>query len=141
MLKGSSGEGLLPHEILPAVLFHQRINRPVYLLLEEDRVIAFVPPFQFRLDRIIEVRGSQKPLAGTDGLVIDLANLGTHPLLVNEFDGGQEIIQEGAQGTVEGGQDLEFRGGVETGVADIVPDAFQVFLFDETVIVFLVGPG
>jgi hypothetical protein len=61
MLKGSSGKGLLPHENLPAVLLHQRINRPVDFLLKENRIIAFIPPFQFRLDRITEVRGSQKP--------------------------------------------------------------------------------
>jgi hypothetical protein len=63
MLTGSSGKGLLPHEDLPAVLFHERINGPVKLLLEEDRVRAFVSPFQFRLDHISEVRSSQKPLA------------------------------------------------------------------------------
>jgi hypothetical protein len=32
-----------------------------------------------------------------------------------------------------------FRGGVETAVAHIVPDTFEVFLPDETVVVFLVG--
>jgi hypothetical protein len=80
-------------------------------------------------------------LVGTPRLVIALADLGTHPGLVNEFDGGQEIIQEEAQGTVDGRQGLVFCGGVETGVADIVPDVFQVFLFDETGIVFLVRAG
>jgi hypothetical protein len=133
----------LPHEGLLPVLVHQRINGPVNLLLEEYRIIAFVPPFQFRLDRVTEVRGSQKPLVGAPGFIIDLTHLGTHLLLVNKFDGGQEIIQEGIQGAVDGGQGLEFRGGVEAAVADILPDAFEIFLFDETVIVFLIGacPG
>ena len=45
MLKGSCGKGRLPHEDLPAVLLHERVNSPVnFLLKEEDRVIAFVPP-------------------------------------------------------------------------------------------------
>jgi hypothetical protein len=64
---GSRGEGLLPHEDLPAVLLHERIDRPVDLLLEEDRVITFVVPLQFRLDLISEVRRSQEPLIGRRG--------------------------------------------------------------------------
>jgi hypothetical protein len=38
--------------------------------------------------------------------------------------------------TGSGGEGLVFRRGVEAGAAGIVPDAFQVFLFDETVAVF-----
>jgi hypothetical protein len=52
-----------------------------------------------------------------------------------------EIIQEGAQGTVDIGEGLEFSGDIETAVADILPDALEIFLFDETVVVFLLGPG
>jgi hypothetical protein len=37
---------------------------------------------------------------------------GIHSLLVNEFDGGQEIIQEGAQEAVDSGEGLEFSEGV-----------------------------
>ncbi|MDR0707261.1 MAG: hypothetical protein LBF60_05215 [Treponema sp.] len=127
----------MPHEGLLPVPLHQRDNRPVNLLLEENRVAALAPPPRFRLDLITEVGGSQEPLAGAHGSAIDRANLETDPLLVNEFDGGREIIQEGARGLIDPCEGLAFRGGVETGAADIVPDAFEVFLFDETGVVFL----
>ncbi|MDR1986989.1 MAG: hypothetical protein LBP88_08480 [Treponema sp.] len=80
-------------------------------------------------------------MAGAAGPVIDLANLGSHPGLAHEFDSGQEIIQEGSPGAAAIGESLEFGGGVETAAAGILPDAREVFLFDETVVVFLVGPG
>jgi hypothetical protein len=97
----------------------------VNLLLEQDRVIALIPPDQFRLGLITEVRSSQEPLAGAARPVVDLADLGSLPGLVNEFDSGQEIIQEGAPGAVDSGESLEFGGGVKTGVADILPDAYD----------------
>jgi hypothetical protein len=108
-----------------------------------ERVVALIPPLQLRLDRIAEVRGSRKPLAGTLRPIIDLADFCSYPGLANEFDGGQEIIQEGVQGTVDGCEGRQFCGGVEAGVADRVPDALEVFLFDETIVIFLVvsGPG
>ena len=74
ILKGNSGEGPLPHEILLMIQFHKRINGPVDLLLEENRVVPLIPPFQFRLGLIREVRGSQQPLVGAHGLVIDCGN-------------------------------------------------------------------
>jgi hypothetical protein len=70
-----------------------------------------------------------------------LKDLGPHPGLVKEFDGGQEIIHEGAEGPVDSGEALKFGGGVETAAADIAADTLQVFLFNETVVVFLAGPG
>jgi hypothetical protein len=130
MLTDSRGEGLLPHEDLPAVLLRERIKVPVNLLLKEDRVVALIPPDQFRLDLISEVSRSQEPFAGTAGLVIDLADFGPPVGLVKEFDGRQEIIQERAQGAVNSDEGLVFGGGVETGVADIVADTLQVFLFN-----------
>jgi hypothetical protein len=51
----------LPHEDLPAVLIRQILNRPVNLLLEEDRVVALIPPLQFCLGLIAEVGGSLQP--------------------------------------------------------------------------------
>jgi hypothetical protein len=57
-------------------------------------------------------------LAGTHGLIIDLTDFGAHPDFVDEFDGGQEIIQEGAQGTADGGEREVFRRGVEATVAN-----------------------
>jgi hypothetical protein len=139
MLKGSSNEGLLSHEILSAVQFHQRIKRPVNLLLKEDRVVALIPPPQFRLDFLRKVRGSHEPPVGALGLIVDLADPGAHSLLVNEFDRRQEIIQEGTPGAVDSGEGLVLGGGVEAVVADILPDAGEIFLFDEAVVVFLVG--
>ena len=130
----------MPQEDLLLVQFHESLNRLVNLLLEEDRVVALVPPGQLRLDRIGEVGGSQKPLVGAQGLVVDLADLGPDPLLIDKFDGRQEIIQEGAQGAVDAGEGLVFGRGVEAAVADIIANTFKVFLFDETVVVFLVGP-
>ena len=62
-------------------------------------------------------------------------------MLNNKFYPRQEIIQEGSQGTVDRGEGLVFNGGVETRVVGIVPKALEVFWFDETVVVFLVGPG
>jgi hypothetical protein len=91
----------------------------VNLLLEEDRVVPLIPPLQLRLDRIAEIRGSQEPPAGAGGFVVDLTDFGTDPGLINEFDDRQKIIQEGAQGAVDRGQGLPFRGGVEAAVPDI----------------------
>jgi hypothetical protein len=113
----------------------------VNLLLKEDRVVALTAPPRFRLDLIREVRGSHESLVGALGRIEDLADPGVQPLLVNEFARRQEIIQEGAPGTVDAGEGLMFCEGIEAAVADILPNAFKVFLFDETVIVFLVGPG
>jgi hypothetical protein len=44
MIKSGSGKGPPPHEDLPAVLVRQNINRPVNLLLEEDRVATLAAP-------------------------------------------------------------------------------------------------
>jgi hypothetical protein len=70
------------------VHIHQSLNRPVNLLLEEDRVVASIPPPQFRLVVITQVRGSQEPLAGTHGFIIDLTDFGSHPDLVDELWAG-----------------------------------------------------
>jgi hypothetical protein len=64
MLTDSRGEGLLPHEDLPAVLLHERIKGPVNLLLKEDRVVALIPPDQFRLDLISEASSRLQGLRG-----------------------------------------------------------------------------
>jgi hypothetical protein len=45
------------------------------------------------------------------------------------------------QRTVDGGEREVFRRGVEATVANIVPDALQVFLFNKTGVVFLAGSG
>jgi hypothetical protein len=67
-----------------------------------------IPPLQLRLGFIAEVRGSQKPLVGALWPVIDLADFSAHPGLVNDFNGGQEMVQEGTQGTVDCGEGLVF---------------------------------
>jgi hypothetical protein len=98
----------MPHEFLLPVQLHERWDRLVDLLLEQDRVVTLAAPHQFRLDRIRKVRGGREPLIRALGLVIDLADLRALPLLVDELERRQEIIQEGAQGTVDGGEGLVF---------------------------------
>jgi hypothetical protein len=56
------------------IQFHELRHRPVNLLLEDDRVVVLIPPLQFRLDRIAEIRGSQKPPIGACGFVVDCGN-------------------------------------------------------------------
>jgi hypothetical protein len=87
-----------------------------------------IPPRRFRFDLISEAGRSQEPLVGAHGLVINLTDPGTPTGFANEFDGGQEIIQEGTQGAADCVQGLDLREGVEAGAADIVPDAFEIFL-------------
>jgi hypothetical protein len=42
-------------------------------------------------------------------------------VFVNEFAGGQKIIQKGTRGTVDRGEGLVFRRGIETAVTRIFP--------------------
>jgi hypothetical protein len=113
----------------------------VYLLLEEHGIVAFIALCQFRLGLAGEVGGGQEAAVGAPGPVIDSADFGAHSGFVSQFHGGQEIVQEGAQGLIDGGEGLVFGGGVEAGVADIIADAGGVFLFDEAVVVFFIGAG
>jgi hypothetical protein len=122
---GDSGKGLLPHESLPVVRFRQGPDRPVYLLLEEHGIVAFIAARQFRFGLAGDVGGSQEALAGALGPVIDRADFGAHPGFVNQFHGGQEIVQEGAEGLIDLGEGLVFGGGVETGVAGIIAGAYD----------------
>jgi hypothetical protein len=53
MPKGNSGEGLVPYEALLMVHLHERINHPVNLLPEQDRVITSVTMSLFRRDSVM----------------------------------------------------------------------------------------
>jgi hypothetical protein len=112
----------LPQESLPVVRFRQGLGRPAYLLLEEHGIVAFIAARQFRFGLAGDVGGGQEALAGALGPVIDL---GAHPGFVSEFHGGQEIVQEGAEGLIDLGEGLVFGGGVETGVAGIIAGAYD----------------
>jgi hypothetical protein len=57
----------------------------VYFLLEEDRVVRLVRSPQFRQGFVTQVRGSQEPLVGAHGFIIDLTDFGAHPGLVDEL--------------------------------------------------------
>jgi hypothetical protein len=96
---------------------------------------------QFLLGLSREVRRSHQPLVEALRLVVDLTYPGTHPALVNEFYSRQEIIQEGTQGAVDPCEGLVFPGSVEPAIPHIVLDTGKIFLFDETVVIFLIGPG
>jgi hypothetical protein len=95
MLKSGISEGLLPHELLLPVQPEESRDRLADLLLEEDQIVALIPPGQFRSGLVGKIMGTRQPLIGDHWLVIDLARFGPCPLLVNKFYCGEEIIQEG----------------------------------------------
>jgi hypothetical protein len=67
----------------------------VYFLLEEDRVVRLVRSLQFRQGFVTYVRGSQEPLVGAHGLIIDLTDFGAHPGLVDELCAmGLELVEK-----------------------------------------------
>jgi hypothetical protein len=55
------------------------------------------------------------------------------------FYGGHEEVKQRLQAEVDGGQGSEFPRGSHPVVSDVFPNAYIVFLFDETVVVFFVG--
>ncbi|MDR0374711.1 MAG: hypothetical protein LBH85_03200 [Treponema sp.] len=59
---------------------------------------------------------------------------------VFEFLGGHEEGQEGSQCLVDGGQDGLFLKALEPVIARVFTDDGAVFLFDETVVVFVAIP-
>jgi hypothetical protein len=104
------------------------------------RVVAFKAPGQLRLKLIRKIRRSQQPLVRADNFfIIRLFYFCTNPCLAQELYVRDKEVQQGAQRTVNRGKGVPRRGGGKAAVADEVPDAGEVFLLDEAVVVFAVG--
>jgi len=123
---------------------HQGVNRVVDFPLKRRRVIQPMPSYQLPLGLVTEIRRSQKPLPlvrAQDFCIIRLFYFRANPGFGKKLKRRHEVIEQGAERPVDGGQRVPLCGGGEAAVADKVSDAGVVFLFDETVVVFAVGAG
>jgi hypothetical protein len=88
---------------------------------------------------------------GGDGGAVNQALIGTFWFIVFSFvfradpgfreeaAGGNKEVEERAEGAVEDGKGVAFSGSIETIVPGIPADDVSIFLFSETIIIFVTG--
>ena len=141
-MKGGKGEGLTPFKFLSPFEGHQSVDGIVNFLLKHDRIVQPVACGQFRFGIITDIMRNHEPLIRADNFsIIHFFNFRANSGFGDKFLSGHEVVEQEAEGAVDGGQSIPLCGGGETAVADKVSDGRVVFLLDKAVVVFAVGPG
>ena len=106
------------------------------MLLKLYRVVKGALGFKGVLVLLRQFRTLHASLEGTSQFVVDPGFFGTHAGFA--FLGRHEEVKQRYQRRIHGGQERLFLNATEAAVAEVFPDDRSVFLFDETVVIFLV---
>jgi hypothetical protein len=139
---------MLPRLILPlhldAVCLGEPLTQPenslIDILLKKDRGVKGALGLEGVHIRLWQSGVFGKPLEGASRFLVDFDFPGADPGFAFEPLGGHEKVKQGDQRCIDSGQAGLFLKPFEPVVADIFTDDGAVFLFDETVVVFLVVP-
>jgi hypothetical protein len=106
-------------------------------VLKEDGIVKSALSSEFVLVGLGQFRTFDESDEGAAGLVVFLDFFGSNPDFAYELLGGHEEVKEGDQGDIDGGEEGLFLKAREAVVTGIFADDGAIFLFDETVVVFL----